>query len=183
MAFSGEQKFVLSLQLAKTESIITVQRGFGTKCHTEPPTDKRIRDDIGNSRKRVVCVPQKEQAGQGHRLRMWIVYENSLPGALKNQHVEQAENWKCLLSIFIWKFAVTSVPLYLSVRLEVRLGVTKTPHLFPGRPGHPTSLHVTLSSGNMLKIKFCVPPLPRDLPELRQRIVAAVDTIEASMKE
>jgi hypothetical protein len=26
---------------------------------------------IGNSRKRVVYVPQKEQAGQGHRLRLW----------------------------------------------------------------------------------------------------------------
>jgi hypothetical protein len=32
----------------------------------------------------------------------------------------------------------------------------------------------------MLKIKLTA-PLPRDLPELRQRIVAAVDTIDVDM--
>jgi transposase len=32
------------LQLAKTESIITVQRGFQTKYHAEPLTDKTIRE-------------------------------------------------------------------------------------------------------------------------------------------
>jgi hypothetical protein len=62
-----------------------------------------------------------------------------------------------LLPIFIWKFAVTSIPLHLGVGLDVRLGVTKTPHLFPGRPGHPTSLYATLSSGATLKIKFTCP--------------------------
>jgi hypothetical protein len=49
-------------------------------------------------------VPQKEQGGQGHHLRLWTAYENPLQGVLKNQHVTQAKNWKCLLSIFIWKF-------------------------------------------------------------------------------
>jgi hypothetical protein len=44
MAFSGEQKSFCVLQLAKTESIVTVQRGFRTKYHTEPPTDKIIRE-------------------------------------------------------------------------------------------------------------------------------------------
>jgi hypothetical protein len=85
------------------------------------------------------------------------------------------------LPIFIWKIAATSIPLYLSVGFDVRLDVTKTPHLFPGLPGHPTSLHVTFSFGAMLKIKFTCPPLPRDLPELRQTIVAAVDTIDIVM--
>jgi hypothetical protein len=32
------------LQLAETESIITVQRGFRTKYHTEPPTGKTIKE-------------------------------------------------------------------------------------------------------------------------------------------
>jgi hypothetical protein len=74
---------------------------------------------------------------------------------------EDSENfilqWIELLPIFIWKFAITSIPLYLSVGLDIRLGVTKTPHLFPGLPGHPTSLHVTFSSGAKLKIIFTCP--------------------------
>jgi hypothetical protein len=44
MAFSGEQKSFCVLQLAKNESIITVQRGFQTKCHTEPSTGKTTRE-------------------------------------------------------------------------------------------------------------------------------------------
>jgi hypothetical protein len=44
MAFSGEQKSFCVLQLTKTESIITVQRGFRTKNHTEPPMDKTIKE-------------------------------------------------------------------------------------------------------------------------------------------
>jgi hypothetical protein len=86
-------------------------------------------------------------------------------------------------AIFIWKFAVTSIPLYLSIGVDLRLGVTMTLHLFPGLRGHPTSLHVTFSSGAMLKIRriLYVHPLQRNLPELRQRIVAAVDTIDADM--
>jgi hypothetical protein len=39
--FQANRNFCV-LQLAKTESIITVQRGFRTKCHTEPPMDKTI---------------------------------------------------------------------------------------------------------------------------------------------
>jgi hypothetical protein len=44
MAFSGEQKDFCVLQFAKTQSIVTVQRGFRTKYRTEPPTDKTVRD-------------------------------------------------------------------------------------------------------------------------------------------
>lgn len=44
MAFSGEQKAFCVLQFAKTQSIVTVQRGFRTKYRTEPPTDKTVRD-------------------------------------------------------------------------------------------------------------------------------------------
>jgi hypothetical protein len=41
------------------------------------------------------------------------------------------------------------------------------------QPKQNLSLHV--------KGKVYVPPLARDLPELRQRIVAAVDTIDVDM--
>jgi hypothetical protein len=44
MAFSGKQKSFCVLQLVKTESIITVQLSFRTKCHMEPQTDKTIRE-------------------------------------------------------------------------------------------------------------------------------------------
>jgi hypothetical protein len=125
-------------------------------------------------------VPQKEQAGHGHRLRLWTAYENPLSGVLKNQHAAQAENWKCLLPIFIGKFAVTTIPLYLSVGLDVRLGVTRTPHLFPGHPGHPSS-PCDLFLWGYVKDEVYMPPLPRDLRELRQRIVAAVDTVDIDM--
>jgi hypothetical protein len=38
------RKLFVCLQFAKTQSIVTVQRGFRTKYRTEPPTDKTIRD-------------------------------------------------------------------------------------------------------------------------------------------
>jgi hypothetical protein len=44
MAFSGEQKAFCVLQFAKTQSIVTVQRGFRTKYRTEQPMDKTVRD-------------------------------------------------------------------------------------------------------------------------------------------
>jgi hypothetical protein len=44
MAFSGAQKAFCVLQFAKTQSIVTVQRGFRTKYRTEPPTDKTVGD-------------------------------------------------------------------------------------------------------------------------------------------
>jgi hypothetical protein len=44
MAFLGEQKAFCVLQFAKTQLIVTVQRGFRTKYPTEPPTDKTVRD-------------------------------------------------------------------------------------------------------------------------------------------
>jgi transposase len=40
--FQANRNLFCILQLAKTESIITVQRGFRIKYHTEPPTNKTI---------------------------------------------------------------------------------------------------------------------------------------------
>jgi hypothetical protein len=44
MAISGEQKSFCVFQLAKTVSIITVERGFRTKYYIEPPMEKTIRE-------------------------------------------------------------------------------------------------------------------------------------------
>ena len=44
MAFIVNKKALCVLEFAKTESIVTVQRRFRIMYHTEPPTDKTIRE-------------------------------------------------------------------------------------------------------------------------------------------
>ena len=44
MAFTVNKKAFCVLEFAKTESIVTVQRRFRIMYHTEPPTDKTIRE-------------------------------------------------------------------------------------------------------------------------------------------
>ena len=44
MAFTVNNKAFCVLEFAKTESIVTVQRRFRIMFHTEPPTDKTIRE-------------------------------------------------------------------------------------------------------------------------------------------
>jgi len=44
MAFVVNKKAFCVLEFAKTESIVTVQRRFRIMYHTEPPTDKTIRE-------------------------------------------------------------------------------------------------------------------------------------------
>jgi hypothetical protein len=41
--FQVNRKF-FDLQFAKTQSVVTVQRGFRTKYRAEPPTNKTVRD-------------------------------------------------------------------------------------------------------------------------------------------
>ena len=50
------------LEFAKTESIVTVQRRFRIKYHTEPPTDKTIREWYMNSSRVAACALRNEQA-------------------------------------------------------------------------------------------------------------------------
>jgi hypothetical protein len=74
------------LQLTKTKSHTTVQHGFQTKYHTEPLTDKTIRESYRKFEETgYLCAAKR--TGQGHRLRLWAVYKNPLLGVLKNQHV------------------------------------------------------------------------------------------------
>jgi hypothetical protein len=44
MAFTVNKKAFYDLEFVKTESIVTVQRRFRIMYHTEPPTDKPIRE-------------------------------------------------------------------------------------------------------------------------------------------
>ena len=49
------------LEFAKTESIVTVQRRFRIMYHTEPPTDKTIREWYMNSSRVAACALRNEQ--------------------------------------------------------------------------------------------------------------------------
>ena len=44
MAWTGDKKEFCVLEFAKTDSIVAVQRRFRTMYHTEPPTDKSVRE-------------------------------------------------------------------------------------------------------------------------------------------
>ena len=50
------------LEFAITESIVTVQRMFRIMYHTEPPTDKTIREWYMNSSRVAACALRNEQA-------------------------------------------------------------------------------------------------------------------------
>ena len=62
MAFTVNEKAVCVLEIAKTESIVTVQRRFRIMYHTEPPTDKTIREWYMNSSRVAAGALRKEQA-------------------------------------------------------------------------------------------------------------------------
>ena len=55
MAFTVNKKAFCVLEFAKTESIVTVQRRFRIMYHTEPPTDKTIREWYMNSSRVAAC--------------------------------------------------------------------------------------------------------------------------------
>jgi len=66
MAFTVNKNAFCVLEFAKTESIVTVQRGFRITYHTEPPTDKTIRECYMNSNRVAACALRKEEAVRTH---------------------------------------------------------------------------------------------------------------------
>ena len=60
MAFTVNKKAFCVLEFAKTESIVTVQRRFRIRYHTEPPTDKTIREWYMNSSRVAACALRNE---------------------------------------------------------------------------------------------------------------------------
>ena len=67
MAFTVNKKAFCVLEFTKTEWIVTVQRRFQIMYHTEPPTDKRIREWYMNSSRVAACALRNEQAVLAHR--------------------------------------------------------------------------------------------------------------------
>ena len=55
IAFTLNEKAFCVLEFAKTESIVTVQRRFRIMYHTEPPTDKTVREWYMNSSRAADC--------------------------------------------------------------------------------------------------------------------------------
>ena len=62
MAFTVNKKAFCVLEFSKTESNVTVQLRFRIMYHTEPPTDKTIREWYMNSSRVAACVLRNEQA-------------------------------------------------------------------------------------------------------------------------
>ena len=67
MAFTVNKKAFFVLEFAKTESIVTVQRRFRIMYHTEPPTDKAIREWYMNSSRVAAYALRNEQAVRAYR--------------------------------------------------------------------------------------------------------------------
>jgi hypothetical protein len=132
MPFSGKQKSFCVLQLAKTKSIITVQCGFRTKYHTEPPTYNAIKE-WNRKFKETGCLCAAKRTGR----------TGPSPETVDRLRESFTRNPKKLTR----------------------------PHLFrPPRSPNLTSFDFFL--WGYVRNKVYVPPLPTDLPELRQRIVA-----------
>ena len=62
MAFTVNKKAFCVLEFAKTETIVTVQQRFRIMYHTEPPTDKTIREWYMNSSRVAACSFRSAQA-------------------------------------------------------------------------------------------------------------------------
>jgi hypothetical protein len=108
-------------------------------------------------------VPQKEQVGQGHRLRLWTAYENPLPGVLKNQHVAQASDDFILQQDGAPPNFHLEVRRHLNTTLPQRwIGRTSNEDsaLIPWPPGSPDLTPCDFFLWGYVKDKVYVPTLP-----------------------
>ena len=78
MAFTVNNKAFCVLEFAKTESIVTVQRTFRIMYHTEPPTDKTIREWFMNSSRVAACALRNEQAVRAYGPCTWFQQHEKL---------------------------------------------------------------------------------------------------------
>ena len=82
------KKALCVLEIAKTKSTLTVQRTFRIMYHTEPPTDKTIREWYMNSSRVAACALRNEQAVRAYchnnfNGKYWVAYGPKLPGQLE----------------------------------------------------------------------------------------------------
>ena len=102
MAFTVNKKAFCVLEFAKTESVVTVQRRFRIMFHTEPPTDKTIREWYMNSSRVAACALRNEKLKNNGDRASW-------------SNVLQLPRCLDLFSIEGWNFAF-----YLVQRVSVK---------------------------------------------------------------
>jgi hypothetical protein len=147
--------------------------------HTEPPTDKTIREWYRKFEE-MGCVLQKEQAGQGHRLRLWTAYENPTRSPHKSTRRKSRE-----LDMSPPHFHL-EVRRHLNTTLPQRwIGRTSRCNgdsaLIPWPPRSPDLTPCDSFLWGYVKIMFTCPLYQEIYRNFRQRIVAAVDTIDVDM--
>jgi hypothetical protein len=125
-------------------------------------------------------VPQKRTGRPGQRLRLDRVRESFTRSPQKSTRRASRE----LQQDGAPPHFHLEVRSHLSTTLPQRwIGRTSNEDstLIPWPPRSPDLTPGGVFLWGYVKDKVYVPPLPRDLPELRQRIVAAVDTIDVDM--
>jgi hypothetical protein len=85
MAWTGDKKAFCVLEFDKTELIVTIKMWFRTMYHTEPPTDKTIREwYMKFQQSGCLCAAKRT----GHRPWLSSVCEKLLSGLTKGGHIE-----------------------------------------------------------------------------------------------
>ena len=97
MAFTVNKKAFCVFEFAKTESIVTVQRRFRITYHTEPPTDKTIRECYMNSSRVAACALRNEQAVRAYGLE--FMYHSRIFLSVGGSVWSMIRNLRCTVTI------------------------------------------------------------------------------------
>ena len=90
MAFTVNKKAFCVLEFAKTESIVTVQRSFRIMYHTEPPTDKTIREwYMKFQQSGCLCAAKRSGLPGPCRVSQELDYRIYICRVTKGAHIEQ----------------------------------------------------------------------------------------------
>ena len=135
MAFTVNNKAFRILEFAKTESIVTVQRRFRIMYHTEPPTEKILREWYMNSSRVAACALRNEQAvrsygppatcatctSSGRRLKILSIQDFSSHSDALSICTYQDAGWKAAAALHFKSDEMIPVPLPQSVCLHLYL--------------------------------------------------------------
>jgi hypothetical protein len=87
------------LKFSKTKSIVTVQRKFRTKYHTEPPTDKTIYEWYKIFQQSGCLCAAKRTGRPGPSAETVVRVRETFAGALRSQDIARAGNCRCLSQV------------------------------------------------------------------------------------
>jgi hypothetical protein len=158
-----------------------VQHGFRTKYHTEPPMDKTIREWYRKFEE-TGCLCATKRTGR----------PGSLPETVGHVRESFTRSPQKSTRRASGELQQDGAPLHFHLEVRCHLNTTlpqrwigrtsnEDSALIPWPPRSPDFTPCDFFFWGYVKDKVYAPPLPRDLPEPRQRIVAAVDTIDVDM--